>query len=183
MAFTTKLQDFSFVQSAHDHCLFTKPTDHELMALLVYVDDILIRGPSLTLIQNVKTYLHELFTIKDIGDARYFLGLEISCNSTGTYVSQTKYTMDIIKDTSLSQEKSKTKKRNTVSRSTADAAYRSLAATVYELRWISCILKDFGISLVVPIPLFCDNKAALHILANPVFHECTKHIELDCHLI
>ncbi|KAK4406474.1 hypothetical protein Sango_0653900 [Sesamum angolense] len=53
----------------------------------------------------------------------------------------------------------------------------------YELRWISCILKDFGISLAVPIPLICDNKAALHILANPVFHECTKHIELDCHLI
>ncbi|KAL0347907.1 UNVERIFIED_CONTAM: putative mitochondrial protein [Sesamum angustifolium] len=75
------------------------------------------------------------------------------------------------------------KKQSIVSRSTTDAAYRSLAATVYELCWISCILKDFGISLAVPIPLFCDNRAALHILANPVFHECTKHTELDCHII
>ncbi|KAL0385946.1 UNVERIFIED_CONTAM: putative mitochondrial protein [Sesamum radiatum] len=77
----------------------------------------------------------------------------------------------------------KTKKQTIVSRSTAEAEYRSMAATVCKLCWISFILQDFGVKYLLPVPLYYDNKVALHIMANPVFHECTKHIEIDCHLI
>ncbi|KAL0343241.1 UNVERIFIED_CONTAM: Retrovirus-related Pol polyprotein from transposon RE2 [Sesamum angustifolium] len=74
-------------------------------------------------------------------------------------------------------------KQATVSKSTTEAEYRSLASTVCELTWIDYLLQDLGISLKKPIPLFCDNKAAVHITANPVFHERTKHLEIDCHIV
>ncbi|KAL0389721.1 UNVERIFIED_CONTAM: Retrovirus-related Pol polyprotein from transposon RE2 [Sesamum calycinum] len=61
----------------------------------------------------------------------------------------------------------KTKKQTTVSRSTAEAEYRSMAAAVCEIRWISFLLRDFGISLSTPVMFHCDNKAAMHITANP----------------
>ncbi|KAL0325823.1 UNVERIFIED_CONTAM: putative transposon Ty5-1 protein [Sesamum radiatum] len=76
--------------SAHDHCMFTKNTSTGFIALLVYVDDILLTAPTLGLIQSVKDYLHSLFTIKDLGEARYFLGLEIARSSDGLYVAQNK---------------------------------------------------------------------------------------------
>ena len=52
-----------------------------------------------------------------------------------------------------------------------------------ELVWLSRLLHDFGMDDITPIPLKCDNQAAIHIARNPVFHERTKHIELDCHFV
>ncbi|KAL0342576.1 UNVERIFIED_CONTAM: Retrovirus-related Pol polyprotein from transposon RE2 [Sesamum calycinum] len=77
----------------------------------------------------------------------------------------------------------KIKKQNTVSRSSAEAEYRSLATTACELFWIYNLLQDMTVLVPTPIPFFCDNQVALHILANPVFHERTKHLETDCHLV
>ncbi|KAK4409428.1 Retrovirus-related Pol polyprotein from transposon RE2 [Sesamum angolense] len=77
----------------------------------------------------------------------------------------------------------KTKKQDAVSKSTAEAEYRSLASTVCDLTWIGYLLRDLNIAFPTPSPLFCDNKAAIHITANPIFHERTKHLEIDCHII
>ncbi|KAL0399301.1 UNVERIFIED_CONTAM: Retrovirus-related Pol polyprotein from transposon RE2 [Sesamum radiatum] len=271
---------------------------------LVYVDDVLIMAPSEDFIAEIKTYLDGLFTIKDLGMARYFLGLQIARSALGTSVTQSKYISDIITDCGLTNSKSvvtplpqgvklhsasdaflshpepyrrlvgrllylgftrsdiphevqqlsqflqkscqahwhaalhmvrylngsstqglffpssnslrlraycdadwgscldsrrsltgfcvflgdalvswKTKKQCTVSRSSAEAEYRSMAATVCELKWISYLLHDFDVLASTPIPLHCDNQAALHIMANLVFHERTKHLDIDCHIV
>ncbi|GAU43620.1 hypothetical protein TSUD_185130 [Trifolium subterraneum] len=77
----------------------------------------------------------------------------------------------------------KSKKQNIVSRSSSEAEYRALAQATCEGQWLMYLLQDFKIAHTEPIILYCDNNSALHIAANPVFHERTKHIEIDCHVV
>ena len=58
-----------------------------------------------------------------------------------------------------------------------------MAAVASEIIWLNQLLQDFHISLLSPALLYCDNQAAVHIATNPIFHERTKHIEIDYHFI
>jgi hypothetical protein len=58
-----------------------------------------------------------------------------------------------------------------------------MAACSCELTWLFSLLRDFHIDHSHPVLLFCNSKAALHIAANPIFHERTKHIDIDYHLV
>ncbi|XP_074291421.1 uncharacterized protein LOC141618213 [Silene latifolia] len=75
------------------------------------------------------------------------------------------------------------KKQHTVSKSSAEAEYRAMAAVTSELIWIKSFLKSLGIQHDQPMRVLCDNQAAMHIAKNPVFHDRTKHIEIDFHFI
>jgi hypothetical protein len=77
----------------------------------------------------------------------------------------------------------KSKKQNVIARSSAEAEYRAMASTTSELIWIKQLLVELGINTREPMKMYCDNQTARHIASNPVFHERTKHIEVDCHFI
>ena len=77
----------------------------------------------------------------------------------------------------------RSKKQSVVARSSAEAEYRAMASTACELIWLKNLLSDLGFPSNAPMPMFCDNQAAMHIASNPVFHERTKHIEVDCHYV
>ncbi|KAL0457314.1 UNVERIFIED_CONTAM: Retrovirus-related Pol polyprotein from transposon RE1 [Sesamum latifolium] len=104
---TSKLLAFGFTQSPHNYCLFVMGSAETFVAILVYVDA-LITSPSMSLITGVKSYLDALFTIKNLGEARFFLGLQLARSAEGTSVTQTKYILDIIHDTGLTDAKSAT---------------------------------------------------------------------------
>ncbi|KAM2531947.1 hypothetical protein PS1_000623 [Malus domestica] len=77
----------------------------------------------------------------------------------------------------------KTKKQSTVSRSSIEAEDRAMALATCELTWMKVLLADLRVDHHGPAKLYCDNQDALHIAANPVFHERNKHIEIDCHVV
>lgn len=77
----------------------------------------------------------------------------------------------------------KTRKQHIVSRFSVEAEYHSKADVKAKLKWLHTLLTDLGVSHSQPISLFCDSKSALYITLNPVFHERTKHIKVDCHYI
>ena len=75
------------------------------------------------------------------------------------------------------------KKHHVISQSSAKAKYRSMAMTTCELQWLKGVLASLGILHPTPMSLQYDSQAALHIFQNSVFHERTKHIEVDCHFV
>ena len=68
---------------------------------MIYVDYVLLIGTSKEAILEVKQFLDAEFTIKDLGPARYFLGIEIARSRKGIYINQRKYALDLITDVRL----------------------------------------------------------------------------------
>ncbi|XP_055826264.1 secreted RxLR effector protein 161-like [Solanum dulcamara] len=72
----------------------------------------------------------------------------------------------------------KSKKQTTMSRSSAEAEYRSMASGVSEILWLVDLCKELKVKVQLPVTLHNDSKLAIQITANPIFHERTKHIEI-----
>lgn len=73
----------------------------------------------------------------------------------------------------------KTKKQTAVSRSSAEALLRAMAALTAEITWLRWLLEDFGVFVSPPTPLLSDSTGAISIARDPVKHELTKHIGVD----
>ncbi|XP_040942307.1 uncharacterized mitochondrial protein AtMg00810-like [Gossypium hirsutum] len=303
---TKALISLGYIQSTTDHSMFTKKHSEDFTVLLIYVDDIILTGTSSPEIMKVKQFLDTTFRIKDLGDLKYFLVLEVARTSQGIHISQQKYALKILQESGfieckpaktpmatksvykltstdgellsditsyrqlvgkllyltstrpdltfavqqLSQFMDKpttnhlqaahrvlrylkgcpstglfypasssfelkafsdsnwagcpetrrsitgyciffgealiswrAKKQPTVSRSSSEAEYRALASTICEVQWLHYLLCDLHVPISHATPVFYDNKSTIQIASNPTFHECTKHIEIDCHIV
>ncbi|GJS53917.1 ribonuclease H-like domain-containing protein [Tanacetum coccineum] len=179
-----KNKENDFVQFVNDHSLFTKSKNNKFIALLVYVDDIVITGNCMNEIENFKTFLKSKFKFKDLGSIKYFLGIKViktvstpmEPNSILPYVA----TKDdpLLNNISAQYMHSPLKSYLNCAmnvlrylKNAPEAEYISLSSAAYEIIWIQKLLFDLKSKSTLPDDLFCDNKSALQLVVNLVFHE------------
>ncbi|KAI9186008.1 hypothetical protein LWI28_012937 [Acer negundo] len=100
--FTRAVKQYGYVQCKSDHTLFLNHTPYgDMTAFIVYVDDIVITGNNEGEIQKLKGFLAKDFEVKDLGNLRYFFGMEVARSKKGISVSQRKYVLDLLEETGM----------------------------------------------------------------------------------
>jgi histone deacetylase 1/2 len=301
-----RLEALGFLASKADTSLFYFSRGGYTMFILVYVDDIIVASSSSQATEALLKDLQQDFSLKDLGDLHYFLGIEVTKLKGGLLLSQGRYAADILSrtgmdkahpvDTPLSTSEklslvdgdrlgdedstryrsvvgalqyltltrpdiafavnkvcqflhapttvhwsavkrilrylrgtlsvghwiqcSKStmvsafsdadwagcvddrrstggfavflgsnliswtaRKQATVSRSSTEAEYKSLANATAELMWVQKLLTELKVRHPPAARLWCDNLGAKYLSANPIFHARTKHIEIDFHFV
>ncbi|GKA26789.1 retrotransposon protein, putative, ty1-copia subclass [Tanacetum coccineum] len=75
--FDDEIKKFGFTQNLDEPCVYLKASGSNVTFLIVYVNDILIMGNHIPMLQDVKSYLGRCFAMKDLGKAAYILGIKI----------------------------------------------------------------------------------------------------------
>ena len=88
-----------FMKSRDDHTLFVKNVDGRSLAVLVYVDDILVVSNKDEALKEFIRELESHFKLRNLGDAKYFLGFEIARSAKGISICQRKYILELLDDT------------------------------------------------------------------------------------
>ncbi|CAL5381095.1 unnamed protein product [Camellia sinensis] len=99
--FTKVIKGEGYCQGQSDHTMFFKHKNGKKTILIVYVDDIILTGDDIEEMRKLKTVLATEFEVKDLGQMRYFLGMEVARSKKGISVSQRKYTLDLLTETGM----------------------------------------------------------------------------------
>ncbi|GKE70724.1 ribonuclease H-like domain-containing protein [Tanacetum coccineum] len=75
------------------------------------------------------------------------------------------------------------KRKDTLSHSSAEDKYRGVANAVAETSWIHNLLRELHTPLFTATLVYCDNVSVVYMSANPVQHQRTKYIKIDIHFV
>ncbi|KAK1647853.1 hypothetical protein QYE76_065658, partial [Lolium multiflorum] len=105
--FDKVIKDFGFIQCHGEACIYKKVSGSSVAFLILYVDDILLIGNDIELLRSVKGYLNNSFSMKDLGEASYILGIKIYRDRSRRLIglSQSTYLDKILKKFRMDESK------------------------------------------------------------------------------
>src|SRR5512140_3879622 len=103
--FDEMIKAFGFTQTYGEACVYKKVSGSSVAFLILYVDDILLMGNDIELLDSIKAYLNKSFSMKDLGEAAYILGIKIYRDRSRCLIglSQSTYLDKILKKFNMDQ--------------------------------------------------------------------------------
>ncbi|KAK8488101.1 hypothetical protein V6N11_019771 [Hibiscus sabdariffa] len=188
LRFNEAIQEFGFIRNEDEPCVYKKFSGSIVSFLILYVDDILIIGNDIPTLQSIKTWLSSCFSMKDLGEAAYILGVKI-------YRDRSRRLLDLSYALSMTsryqanpREGHWTAVKNILKylRRTKDVflvyggeeelRIKASEATK-EIVWIKKFISEIGFvpSISNAVGLYCDNNGAIAQAKEPRSHHGTKH--------
>ena len=99
--FTKIMSFFCYNQSNLDHTLFIKKGQGKIIVLIIYMDDMIVTGNDEEEREAFQKYLSREFEMNDLRALKYFLGIEVSRSKEGIFLSERKYTLDLLHETGM----------------------------------------------------------------------------------
>ncbi|KAK9024844.1 hypothetical protein V6N11_064750 [Hibiscus sabdariffa] len=107
LCFNDAIKQFGFIRNEDEPCVYKKISRSIVSFLILYVDDILLIGNDIPTLQSVKTWLSNCFSMKDLGEATYILGVKIYRDRSRRLIglSQSTYIDKVLKRFSMEEYK------------------------------------------------------------------------------
>ncbi|MCO5557659.1 hypothetical protein L7F22_011227 [Adiantum nelumboides] len=172
----THLFKRGFCISPTKSTLYVKREGDVLLIVVFYVDDLLITGQNEGYIAKFKADLNATFKMKDLGFLHQYLDWS---NCFDTRVSTSSFCF-MLGNSCISWL---SKKQPTVGTSSCEAEYRAIFIATIECVWLRCLMANLDVGQDTTNTIYTDSQSALAVARNPIFHACTKHIEVHYHYV
>nr|GEX35397.1 putative retrotransposon protein [Tanacetum cinerariifolium] len=187
--FDDEIKKFGFTQNRDEPYVYIKSSGSNITFLILYVDDMLIMGNSIPMLQSVKTYLGKCFAMKDLvyrGDLKR--ELRVSCYTDAGYLtdaddlkSQTGYVF-VLNGGAVDW---KSAKQSIFATSSVEAKYIAAFDASKEVVWVRKFISGLGMvpKIEEPISMYCDNTGAIAIANESGVTKGARHFRAKVHYL